>query len=339
MVFITGGTGLLGTHVLLELLSRGESVRALRRSSSDLDQVKAVFNYYLSDNAQITFDKIEWIEGDILDINSLEEGIEGCDRVYHCAAKVSFAKRDFQKMWKINKEGTENVVNVCLAKGVDHLCYISSTAAIGYNASKEYQNEQNKWKNDPHKTNYSVTKYSAEMEVWRGIEEGLNAVILNPSVILGPGNWNESSIAIFKVVKKGLKFYTPGMNAFVDARDVATIAAELTERNISGERYLVISENIHFKSLFEMIASAFKVKPPSILVRPWMASIAWKLEGLMRFFFGKKQNITRETARSSMTVTKFSNEKIIQELNFQFIPVQNAVENAVKFFDKEDLKH
>lgn len=338
MVFVTGGTGLLGTHLLLELLSRGEKVRALKRHNSNMDVVQSVFQFYLKNKASTEFNKIEWVEGDVLDITSLEKTITGCSKVYHCAALVSFAKRDFEKMWKVNKEGTANVVNVSLSKNVEFLCHISSTAAIGSNTGKEFQEESNKWKKDPYKTNYAITKHSAEMEVFRGIEEGLNAVILNPSMIIGPGDWNDSSISIFKVVKKGLKFYTTGMNAFVDARDVATIATELTEREISGERYLVVSENMYFKDLFTAIAKAFNVKPPSIKVKPWMASLAWRIESFLRIF-GRKQNVTKETARSAMEITKFSNQKVIEELNFEFIPVSEAIENATNYFSNKDLTH
>ena len=332
MIFVTGGTGVLGTHILLELLSRGEKIRALKRESSNLQQVKFVFDFYLKEKSDEEFNKIEWVDGDILDIVSLEDAISGCSAVYHCAAIVSFAKRDFRRMWKMNKIGTENIVNCCLKFKVDYLCHVSSTAAVAKTKKDEIVKEENKWHSDKKNSGYAVTKHSAEMEVWRGVQEGLNAVIVNPSVILGPGNWNNSSLSIFKVVKKGLKFYTPGKNAFVDARDVAFIMAELAERKVFNERFLVISENIAYKDLFEMIAKAFGVKPPSIAVKPWMASIAWRVEGLLRFLFGRKQNITKETARSSMQSTMYSNENIKRALNFEFIPVKKSVENAVSYF-------
>jgi nucleoside-diphosphate-sugar epimerase len=337
MVFVTGGTGLLGAHVLLELLSRGKDVRALKRSNSDVEKMKSVFAFYLNSRAQVEFNKITWVDGDLLDISSLEEAIDGCSEVFHCAAKVSFIKKDFDEMWRVNKIGTENIVNVCLAKKVAHLCYISSTATIGKNQEHPLNTEKDKWIKEKDNSNYSVTKYSAEMEVWRGIEEGLKAVILNPSVILGPGNWNESSISIFKVIKKRLKFYTSGENAFVDARDVATIAVELTDRRAHAERYLVVAENMTFKDLFNLIAQKFKVKPPSVLVKPWMARLAWKTEGILRFLFQRKQNITRETARSSMSINRYSNEKVKAALNFQFISVENSVINAVKYFENKEL--
>ncbi len=248
---------------------------------------------------------------------------------------VSFRRRDFKKLTKINKYGTANVVNVCLGLDVDHLVYVSSTAALGRSDKKEIYDETNKWVNSPANTGYSISKFSAENEVWRGVEEGLDAVIINPCVILGVGNWNDSSLSIFKVVKKGLKFYTSGANAFVDARDVAFIMAELSHQRIVNDRYLTISENLEFKSLFDKIAKAFGVKPPSIKVKKWMAGLAWRIEGILGFF-GRKQNITKETARSSMSITKYSNQKIKEKLNFEFISIDEAVKNSVSYFDKHN---
>ena len=334
MVFVTGGTGLLGAHVLIELLVRGKEVRALKRSSSNLAQVQSVFQFYLKDKAQAEFDQIQWVEGDINDISSLEDGMRGCEVVYHCAGLVSFVKKDFKKLIKVNKEGTANVVNCALAEGVDHLCYVSSTAAIGRSELKQVYDESNKWVNSEENSNYSVSKFLAENEVWRGVEEGLNAVIVNPSVILGVGNWNDSSISIFKVVKKGLKFYTPGANAFVDARDVAFAMSELSQRRIFNDRFLCFSENLKFKELFDIVAAEFKVKPPSILVKAWMAGVAWRLEGLMRFFFGRKQNITKETARSSMSTSIYSNQKIKDAIGMEFIPIAQSVKEAAPYFEK-----
>ena len=333
MILVTGGTGLLGTHVLLELLSRGKEIRAIKRSTSDLEMVRSVFKFYLKDKAESEFNKIVWVDGDLNDIVSLDDAMKGCSIVYHCAALVSFKKRDFKKLIKVNKEGTRNVVNCCLTNDIDHLVYVSSTAAIGRSEKQEFYDEEGKWENSPNNTGYAISKYLAEMEVNRGIEEGLDAVIVNPSVILGAGDWDDSSISIFKVVKKGLKFYTLGVNAFVDARDVASIMAELSERRIFNERFLTISENLIFQDLFIKIANAFKVKPPSIKVKPWMAAIAWRVEGFLRLF-GRKQNITRETARSSMNVTKYSNEKIKDRLNYSFISIDDSVKNAVNYFNQ-----
>ncbi|MBK9190505.1 MAG: NAD-dependent epimerase/dehydratase family protein [Crocinitomicaceae bacterium] len=217
------------------------------------------------------------------------------------------------------------MVNVCLSLKINHLCYVSSTAAVGRSSVKTLYDENNKWIADPDNSGYAISKYSAENEVWRGVEEGLNAVIVNPCVILGPGNWNESSLSIFKVIKKGQRFYTAGANAFVDARDVAFVLAELSERKIFNERFLVIGENLKYKTLFEKIANTFKVKGPNIEAKPWMAALVWRLEGLLAFLFGKKQNITRETARSSMSTVMYSNEKIKERIGIQFHSIDDAI--------------
>lgn len=332
MIFITGATGLLGSHVLVELLKRGKQVRALYRPQSDLDAVKKVFQHYFKTDWETKFNEITWVEGDILDIYSLEKGMEGCTVVYHCAALVSFVKRDFKKLMKINKEGTANVVNVSLQHQIKQFCHVSSTAAIGRSENKAFYDETDKWKTSSKNSNYAISKYSAENEVWRGKEEGMDVVIINPSVILGIGDWNQSSLSIFKIIKKGLAFYTTGVNAFVDARDVAYVFCELAERNIVNERFLVISENLPFKTLFDQIAAEFGVKPPYIAAKKWMAGIAWRLEGLLAFFFGKKQNITKETAQSSTNITHYSNEKIKKALNHEFIPISQSVKDAVAYF-------
>lgn len=335
MIFITGGTGLLGSHVLVELLKRNKKVRALRRASSNMDTVHAVFSHFFESKAKAYFNQIDWVEGDILDIVSLEEGIKGCTTVYHCAALVSFKKRDFKNLMKINKEGTANVVNTCLAQGVKRLCYVSSTAAIGRSELKEFYDETNRWVTDRGNSNYAISKYSAENEVWRGKEEGLEVVIINPSIILGVGDWNNSSLTLFKTIKEGLKFYTPGTNAFVDARDAAFVLCELAERNIINERFLVISENVPYKKLFEQIAKAFGVKAPSIAVKKWMAQVAWRIEGVLAFLFRKSQNITKETAKSAMETHKYDNSKVKKQLvDFEFIPINQSIEHAVSFFKK-----
>ncbi|WP_070138347.1 SDR family oxidoreductase [Crocinitomix algicola] len=336
MVFITGGTGLLGSHILLELVKRDKVIRALKRPTSSLKQVETVFHYYLGEKAPKLLDKIEWVNGDILDVQSLDNAMDGIETVYHCAALVSFRKKDFKRLMKINKEGTANVVNMALENGVKRFCHVSSTAALG-RTSKEFYTESNKWVTAADNSNYAISKYSAENEVWRGKEEGLEVVIINPSVILGIGDWNESSLTIFKEVRKGLKFYTQGMNAFVDARDVAFVFCELDEKNLINERYLTISENIAFKDLFKMIAREFGIKGPTIEAKPWMAQIVWRIEGVLAFLFGKKQNITKETAHSSMSITKYSNDKVRKALGFEFIPIQISIQQIVNYFKSKNL--
>lgn len=331
MVFLTGGTGLLGSHLLIELLKRGKSVRALKRQTSDLTNVKQIFSYYVGEQANTLFDSIEWVNGDINDITSLKTIMADCDEVYHCAGYVSFYRKDFEKLMKINKEGTANLVNISLASGVKKFSYVSSTAAIGRDKKGGEYTENSKWVTSVENSNYAVSKYSGEMEVWRGQEEGLNTSIVNPSVILGAGDWEEGSLTLLKNVKKGLKFYTEGVNAFVDARDVAFCMVELMEQNSFNNRFLTISENVCFRDLFFMIADELQVKRASIKVSPWLAGLAWRIESLKSAIFGIRPKITRETTRSAMSISKYSNTKITKEINHQFIPIAEAIKNSVAY--------
>lgn len=330
MIFLTGGTGLLGSHVLVELTKNGCKVRALKRTSSSLKSVKNIFKFYLHKEADKCYNLIDWVDGDINDVTTLLPIMKGCDSVYHCAGYVSFYRGDFKILMKINKEGTANIVNTCLALGVSNFCHVSSTAAIGRNGLSSDYTEKNKWVTSKDNSNYAVSKYSAEMEVWRAKEEGLNVVIVNPSVILGAGNWQDGSLTLFSSVQKGLMFYTEGVNAFVDARDVANCMIYLMENKIFGERFLAVSENVSFKALFFNIADELNVKRPTIKVRPWMTGVAWRLESI-RSVFGAKPKVTKETTRSAMTVCNYSNQKIVDTIGYQFISIKEAVKNAVEF--------
>ncbi|MDX1348611.1 MAG: NAD-dependent epimerase/dehydratase family protein [Putridiphycobacter sp.] len=331
MVFVTGGTGVLGAHLLVELCKAGKSIRAIKRPSSDLQMVKDIFNFYLYGDAEALFNQIDWVEGDILDIPILEELMTGTDIVYHCAGNVSFDKKDFQKLIKTNKLGTANMVNVALSTGVKQFCHVSSTAAIGRQKKSEVYTEKQQWVTSSENSNYAVSKYSAEMEVWRGVEEGLNATIVNPCVILGAGYWTESSLSIFDSVQNGLKFYPSGQNAFVDARDVARIMVQLIDQKIMKERFLVTSENLQFKVLFDLIADALNVKPPQISAKKWMVELGWRLERLLALITFRRPKITKETARNAMSESKYDHSKIVTALNYQFIPIKDAVKNAVAF--------
>lgn len=331
MIFVTGGTGLLGSHLLVELSKRNKNIRALKRQSSNLTEVKSLFKYYLNDIDLSIFNKIEWVNGDINDVTVLPDLIKGCDEVYHCAGYVSFAKKDFKKLIQINKYGTANIVNTCLKVGVKNLSYVSSTAAIGRDNKLDLITEKNKWVNSKSNSNYAVSKYLGEMEAWRGQEEGLNISIVNPSVILGAGNWNDSSLTLFETINNGLKFYTNGVNAFVDARDVAFCMVELIENKAFNNRFLIISENLKFKTLFDLIADELKVKKPTIEVKPWLVGVAWRMEAIKCFFTRKTPKITKETSASAMQINKYSNHKIKNEIGLDFIPIKDSVKNAVKY--------
>jgi nucleoside-diphosphate-sugar epimerase len=329
MIFVTGGTGLLGAHLLYDLTKENKRVRAMYRRENRIDNVKFIFKFYNTENWEKQFKLIEWVQGDILDITTLEELIQGCKQVYHSAALVSFHPKDFNALLKINREGTENIVNVCLTNNVEKLCYVSSTAAIGGEDNKIIS-ENTKWKKTPTTSSYSISKYSAEREVWRGIEEGLDAVIVNPCVILGPGNWEESSLTIFKTVQKGLKFHPPGSNATVDVRDVSNVMTQLMESDISGERYLVIGSNQSFKELMTEIANQLNVKPPSKQVSKGVVTFARILSSIFNGIIGKRSTITKDTVSSLYSSKSYDNTKIKEVIGITFRPLSEQVENAIK---------
>lgn len=338
MIYVTGGTGLLGSHLLVELTKENNSIRAIYRSEAKVNQTKQVFQYYFQNNWETHFSKIEWVNGNILDVPFLLESMAGCEYVYHCAALVSFHKSDFNKLIKLNREGTANIVNVCLAVGVKKLCYVSSTAAISTgsitsvasSSTNELTSEKAKWKNTPTTSGYSISKYNAEREVWRGIEEGLNAVIVNPCVILGAGNWNDSSLTIFRTLKKGLKFYPPGKNATVDARDVAEIMSTLMKSDIHSERYLCIGSNQSFFELMSEISKQLNVQSPSIKTSRFLVEIARRISWFISLFSSKKPSITKETVQSLFGDRAYDNSKIKTAIGFEFRTLEDTVENAIK---------
>ena len=332
MVFVTGGTGLLGSHLLVELTKQHDTITAIYRDKDKIKTVKACFKYYLKKDYKDYFKKIKWEECDLLDIPRLEDKMKGHKIVYHCAAIVSFARQDFHKMMEINRYGTANVVNIALDFGVEKLCYVSSTAAVGNKdiPSHEEITENGKWVLTDETSGYSIAKYSAEKEVWRAIQEGLNAVIVNPSVIIGAGDWDESSMRIFKTIKKGMPFYSPGANSFVDARDVSKIMVELMNKETFGERFLLTGANETFKNFFQLIAEKLDKKPAKLKLSKFVMGLTWRLSVAWAFITFSKPSITKEVARSSFNVSKYSNAKITKTLNHTFYDLEEMVENAIK---------
>tara|TARA_B100000508_G_scaffold137355_1_gene131675 strand:+ start:202071 stop:203171 length:1101 start_codon:yes stop_codon:yes gene_type:complete len=332
MVFVTGGTGLIGSHLLVELVQKHDLITAIYNNPKKIETARSVMKYYLGNEASALFDKITWKQCNILNVPELEEVMRGHSIVYHCAATVSFKRRDFSKMIKVNRYGTANIVNICLDQKVDKLCYVSSTAAVGNKdiPSDEFVDENGKWILTDDTSGYSISKYSAEKEVWRGIEEGLNAVMVNPSVVFGAGKWTESSLVIFDTVRKGLKFYSPGSNAFVDARDVAKIMTTLVDRDIQKERYLCAGANVPFKEVFDGIAKKLGKKPPKYKVSPLLMGVAWRLAVFWSVITFSSPAITKSSARSAFKRIKFSNAKIKNEIGHEFYSLDEMIENAVQ---------
>ena len=318
MVLVTGGTGFLGGYIIKELVNKGIPVRAIRRSNNLPSFIPASI-----------LSQVDWMEADILDLVGLEEAMEGVDTIIHSAAKVSFNGRHRQEMFRINIDGTANVVNLALEKNIQNFVHVSSVAALGRKTNGVIVTEEKQWEDSKVNTNYAISKYQAEMEVWRGIAEGLRAVIVNPSTILGYGNWNSSSCAIFKTAYTEFPWYTSGINGFVDVEDVAKVIVLLTQKNFWGERFILNADNWTFRQLLTTIADGFGKKHPSMHATPAIGSIAWRLEKFKKFFSGKAPLLTSESARIAQSRTFFDNRKILNALSdFSFTPLQQTISKA-----------
>ena len=311
-VLLTGATGFLGSYILDLLCKNNYQVTALKRGTSDT----SLFDHQ----------KINWVEADLLDQSILEETLEKIDVVIHAAGFVSFHARDTKQLFRVNVEGTALLVNLCLQKKIRKFVHVSSVAALGNHPDELSVNEMHFGPEEKFSTRYGLSKYLGEMEVWRAMAEGLNAVILNPSIILGAGDWNRSSARLFKIVKEGLKFYPDGYTGFVDVRDVAIIAVRLMESDITEERFIVSAENMAYRDLLMKMASALGAKLPSTRAGKRLATLAMMADQIRSFITGKEAALTRETVQNSYAHTQFDHSKIKEALDYQFIPIQSTIE-------------
>ncbi len=340
MVLVTGGTGLVGSHLLFDLVKSKNKVRALKRKNSNIKKVYKTFSFYCT-NPDELFSRIEWVEGDILDFNSLLAAMEDVTQVYHCAAIVSFVPSDKDKMIKNNVQGTANIVNASLEKKIKKLCYISSTSVIGSLEKENLFDEKTKWDPSEAHTSYSISKYNAELEVWRGINEGLKTVIVNPSVILGPGDWIKGSSGLFTAIWKGFNFYTLGVTGFVDVRDVSKAMIKLMQNKNSiglNERFIISSENCTYKEILCMIADSLNKKRPFIYVNPLLSNLVWRLDAIKSILINKKPVITKEITKSANSKSYYSNEKIKKTIDIDFIPVKETIKQISSIFLKDYVK-
>ncbi len=330
MILLTGGSGLLGSRILLDLLEAGNSVRVLQRTGSRQGNIER----YIAGNSPLR-NQIEWFTGDITDISVLGAAFRDITQVYHCAGKVSFQPSDREVMHNINIQGTANLVNFSIDMGISKFCHVSSIAALGRTGVPGTINESATWKTSSHNSEYAISKYGAEREVWRGIAEGLNAVIINPGVIIGPGNWKTDSSMIFGQVQKGLKFYTDGVNGFVDVRDVSKAAIQLMQSNVSGERFIVVGESKPFRDVFDRISDRLNKPKPYIHAGPVLTGFAWRMERIKSMISGSKPVITKETARSASGINYYANSKLKSSIKIDFISVDQAIDDAAAYFVKE----
>lgn len=310
MVFVTGGSGLIGTFLIPELLRQGHQVKALYRG-----QVPAMPGA----------EQVQWLEGDVLDIVVLREALQGVSHVFHCAGLVSYAPQDEEQLKQVNIEGTANVVNVCLEFGGIKLCHVSSIAAVGRAKGATVLNENSKWDSAGEQSAYASSKYWGELEVWRGVSEGLDAVIVNPSVILGPADWSRSSTQLFKYVYSERPFYTGGSANFVDVRDVVEAMMRLAFSDISGERFILNAGLLSYREFFEQTARCFGKKAPGTKVPPALAEVVWRFEHARAWITGRRPLITKDTARVAAKSHVFSSDKISKIIDFSFRPLSESI--------------
>lgn len=330
MILVTGGTGLVGSHLVYSLVVAGEKPVVLKRSTSDISKTKKVFSYYSKD-AEELFKSIKWVDGDVNDYDSVLTAMNGISYVYHTAAIVSFRSSDKKKVITTNFKGTKNVVNAALERDIKKFVHVSSIGTIGRSNENDIVNEDTHW-NSKKSSVYSTSKYRAEMEVWRGIAEGLNAVIVNPSVILGPGYWDSGSSKLFSTMYNSLNFYSTGTNGFVDVEDVTKAMILLMKSDSSPERYILNSENISYKDLFYWMADSLEVQPPKYKATRLISEIAWRLLWVKGLLTGTKSTITKETAETSQQQYSYSNNKFIKETGYKFLPIKESLDKNSKFF-------
>jgi nucleoside-diphosphate-sugar epimerase len=323
MILVTGGTGLVGAHLLLHLVEQGENVRAIYRSTTSIEKTKNLFSLY---NKSHLFEKIEWMVGDILDIPSLENAFINIEFVYHCAALISFDPKDEEVIRKTNIEGTANIVNFCLAYKIKKMLFVSSIAALGdLNASETTISETTEWNPEKPHSDYAISKYGAEMEVWRGQQEGLSVLIVNPGVILGPGFPEQGSGALISAVAKGLSFYTLGTTGFIAVTDVVETSVRLMKSEIQNERFTLIENNYSFQEILNCIADSLNVKRPKWHATSQLMKIFWRVDWLLSTFFFQKRKLFRASAKASYSKTKYANSKIKMSLHSEFSSVKEYI--------------
>lgn len=333
MVLVTGGTGLVGSHLLYKLVSSGERVRAIYRNAKKLKNVKNVFSFY-TDDCNSLFNTIEWVETDLLDIPELIETFKNVTYVYHCAAFVCFEPNKFKLLRRTNIDGTANIVNLCIANNIKKLCHVSSIATLGNTLNNAPITEDIIWNPEDDNNVYAISKYGSEMEVWRGTQEGLDAVIVNPGVILGAGIWSYGTGNLFKKAHNGFKYYTQGTVALIDVKDVVDIMITLLKSDIKNERFILVSENWTYKKFLQKLAKSVNGKLPEKIAKPWLLGLGWRLDWLKNILTGKRRQLTKHLCRSLTSETNYCNKKIKQTLNYNFKAVDESIAEIGRVFNK-----
>jgi nucleoside-diphosphate-sugar epimerase len=334
MILVTGGTGLVGSHLLYLLLKEGNKVRAIHRKGSNLNIIDKVFSYYTEDTTTL-LKNLEWCEANIIDIPSLTAAFEDITHVYHAAAYIDFNPKNYTKLKKVNIEGTANVVNLSISNSVKKLCFVSSIATLGDVVGSNVLDEETQWNPEAKNSVYAITKYGAEMEVWRGSQEGLNAVIVNPGIILGEGLWHKGSGGIVKRVSKGLKYYTTGSIGVVDVKDVIKAMVTLMNSNIKNRRFILVAENRTYKNFLGCLAEKLGLQKPSKEIAKWKLVVFSKIEWFISFFFGTKRKLLRTHVDTLYKCDTYDGSAITEAVSFNYTSLEKTMERVTQHFKKE----
>ena len=326
MILVTGATGFVGAHLLYQLVETNEHVRAIYRSENTIEKVTEVFSLYGANASLIS--KIEWFKADITDVPSMIPAFYGVKKVYHCAAFISFNPKDYREMRKVNIHGTAIIVNLSIDAKVNKICFVSSIASIGNSIYGEPSTEENEWNSQDDNSGYSITKFGAEMEVWRASQEGIDVVIVNPGIILGGGFWNAGSGKIFTKIFHGLKFYTEGKTGFVGVKDVVKTMVFLTNSTIKNERFILVSENKSYKEVFFLIADALKKKRPYKRIHRWKMELLWRVSSFLSIITGKEPLLSKYAAKSANSTSLYTSKKVQEILPFKFQTIEAVVKEV-----------
>ena len=334
MILVTGGTGLVGSHLLYHLINNGKNVRATYRTKAKFNTVKRIFQYY-SDHGEELFQKIEWIEADITEIPALEIAFKNVDYVYHCAANLSFKKADYHLSKETNVIGTSNIVNLCLSNSVKRLCHVSSIATLG-ESTNTLITEDTPWNPENNKNNiYAITKYNAELEVWRGVQEGLDVVIVNPGVIIGPGYWNESTGEIYTKINNGFNYFTSGSVGIIAVNDVVKAMIALQESIVRNEKFILVSDNITYKEFILHISNALDIKNTLKSLKKWHLLTYYQIEKIRYLFSKGSPSLNKANINSAFKNLNYDTSKIKNTIPFEFTPIKESIQNITKLYQMD----
>ena len=337
MILVTGATGLLGSHLTAALIMQSKKVRALYRDKSKTENTKQILSYYTNEVDKY-FSQIEWCEADVNDYFSLQEPFTNVTEVYHCAGLISFDEKDSKQLYAVNAEGTAHVINTCLEKGIKRFCHVSSVATLQVEANKKYIDEFSVWKTSSGNSSYAITKYRGEFETWRGAAEGMNVLVVNPSLILGAGCWGQSSSQLITRCYKGLPVYTEGITGYVDVRDVTSCMVKLMDENKFGQRYILNAENCSFKEVTHQLQQNFNKPTSKIKAGKFLLNLALAGDTLRRVITNGKPTLTKSMVQSAHNKSYYDNTRVCKELNYKFIPVKESLAYVAGLYKKEHSK-